>query len=148
VRLIAAATGLVAACALAALAGCGGSSGAGPPTTEPPATTRAQEPRREPPREPNVERARCPAGAGNCAAATGRIIYVEEVDPDGDGDLHLVVLGGDVTFPGVSVLDIRRDLRPRRTPRTGDYASGAGPVYTGSYGQQQIEVTEVHYAYR
>ena len=140
---------VVAVFVLVAFAGCGGSSGGGSETAAtttapPPTTTRPK----NPPREPPLERASCPAGAGNCAAATGRVIYVEDVDPDGDGDLHLAILGGDVTFPGVSVLDIRRDLRPRRTPRVGDYASGAGPVYTGSYGQKQIEVTEVHYAYR
>ena len=138
---------LVALCALGVLAGCGGSSSGDSETvatTATPTTTREK----KPPRAPSVKRATCPADADNCAAATGRIIYIEAVDPDGDGDLHLVILGGDVTFPGVSVLDIERDLRPRRTPRVGDSASAAGPVYTGSYGQKQIQATELHIGYR
>jgi hypothetical protein len=76
------------------------------------------------------------------------VVYVEAVDPDGDGDLHLVVLGGSVTAPGVSTFDIAKDLRPRRTPRLGDVASAAGPVYRGSYGQRQIQATELHVAPR
>ena len=59
-----------------------------------------------------------------------------------------MVLGGDVTFPGVSVFDIEKELRPKRTPRIGDLASAAGPVYRGSYGQKQIQATELHVAYR
>jgi len=75
----------------------------------------------------------------NCAAAAGRIIYLESVDPDGDGDLHLVIAGGRVTAPGLSVFDISRSLRPRRDPRLGDWAAAAGPVYRGSFGQRQIQ---------
>jgi len=99
-------------------------------------------------REPTVHHARCPADAGNCAAVTGRVIYVEAVDPDGDGDAHYVLAGGNVTAPGVSVIDVRRDLRPRRLPRRGDLVSAAGPVYTGSYGQHQIEAVEVNHQRR
>lgn len=95
-----------------------------------------------------VRRARCPAEAANCAAATGLIVYLERVDPDGDGDLHLVVAGGGVTGPGISVFDIGPALRPARDPQVGDLASAAGPVYRGSYGQRQIEATELHIARR
>lgn len=83
---------------------------------------------------------RCSEAAADCAAAAGRIVYLESVDPDGDGDLHLVIAGGRVTAPGLSVLDIARDLRPRRDPRLGDWAAGSGPVARGSFGQRQIEV--------
>jgi hypothetical protein len=95
---------------------------------------------------PRVEPARCPAPAANCAAATGRVIYVEAVDPDGDGDAHYVLIGGDVTGPGLSVIDVERSMRPRRLPRIGDVVSAAGPVYPGSYGQHQIQATVIHYA--
>jgi hypothetical protein len=108
-----------------------------------PAATTATEAAKAPPRR-EIVRATCRTGAGNCAAATGRIIFLERVDPDGDGDLHLVITGGSVTGPGFTVLDVGKDLRPRRDPRIGDLASGAGPVYRGSYGQRQIQVTELH----
>jgi hypothetical protein len=91
--------------------------------------------------------AACPPNGANCEAATGRIIYVERVDPDGDGDAHFVILGPDsVTAPGVSVLDVERRLRPHPLPGPGDLISGAGPLYTGSYGQRQIQATEVRFA--
>ncbi len=86
----------------------------------------------------------CPASAANCAAAQGRVIALQSVDPDGDGDLHLVLASrSSITLPGVTVLDISKRLRPRRDPRIGDWAAGAGPVYRGSYGQRQIEVRRV-----
>jgi hypothetical protein len=123
------------------LAGCGSDSDAPAPGTPPPeekgAATATPAPSAEPRRR--VERAHCPPGADNCAAVTGRVLYVEAV-----GDAHFVLAGGRVTAPGVSVIDVSRRLRPRRLPRTGDLVSAAGPVYTGSYGQQQIEAVELH----
>jgi len=93
---------------------------------------------------PPFEKARCPADAANCASATGRILYVERVDPDGDGDAHFVIAGKDnVTGLGTSVIDVRRDLRPDPLPRAGDTLTAAGPVYRGSYGQRQIEARVV-----
>ncbi len=71
-------------------------------------------------------------------------MFVERVDPDGDGDLHVVVADGSVTAPGLSAVDVRPDLRPRRDPRVGDRVSAAGPVQTGSYGQSQIHALEFH----
>jgi hypothetical protein len=84
--------------------------------------------------------ARCPPEAENCESATGPILYVERVDPDGDGDAHFVIAGtDDITGLGTSVIDVRRDLRPHPLPGPGDRISAAGPVYTGSYGQRQIQ---------
>jgi hypothetical protein len=74
----------------------------------------------------------------------GQVLYVERVDPDGDGDLHVVVLDGSVTGPGMTAVDVRRGLRPRRDPRVGDEVSAAGPVQPGSYGQSQIHALEFH----
>jgi hypothetical protein len=88
--------------------------------------------------------ARCPQGLPGCRIATGRIAYVEAVDPDGDGDAHFVLFSADsVTSPGISVVDVRGDLRPDPLPGAGDYLSAAGPVRRGSLGQRQIEAVKV-----
>jgi hypothetical protein len=131
---------------LAALAGCG--DGGARETVAPAASAGAPRPVATPSPRPRVARAHCDAGAANCAAVTGRVIYVERVDPDGDGDAHYVLAGGHVTAPGLSVIDVERELRPRRLPRIGDLVSAAGPVYTGSYRQRQIEAVELHYQRR
>lgn len=120
--------------ALAALAlafgGCGGDDAA-------PATQATEPPARAP--APTVEPARCPAGLAACRSATGRIVYVERVDPDGDGDTHLVIADRQgITLPGLTAIDVRRGLRPKPLPGPGDLVSAAGPVQTGSYGQSQI----------
>jgi hypothetical protein len=99
------------------------------------------------PARPRVARATCPPDAANCRTASGRIIYVERVDPDGDGDAHFVLASREgVTGPGISVIDVKKSLRPSPLPGPGDRISAAGPVYRGSYGQRQIEAVELHVA--
>ena len=90
----------------------------------------------------DVRRARCPGGLPGCEAVRGTVLYVERVDPDGDGDLHVVVGAGSVTLPGMTAIDVRPGLRPRRDPRIGARVSAAGPVQPGSYGQSQIHALE------
>jgi hypothetical protein len=46
------------------------------------------------------------------------------------------------------VIDVERELRPRRLPRAGELVSAAGPVFGGSHGQRQIQATELHYQRR
>jgi hypothetical protein len=124
---------------------CGG--GEETDTATNPATREVTEPRTLP--EPAIAPATCPADASNCRSASGRIVYVEAVDPDGDGDAHFVLLSGEsVTGPGISVIDVERELRPHPLPGIGDEVSAAGPVYTGSYGQRQIQAEELHVARR
>ena len=89
---------------------------------------------------------RCPDALAGCRAVRGRVLYVERVDPDGDGDLHVVVLDGSITAPGMTAVDVRRGLRPERDPRVGDRVSAAGLVQPGSYGQSQIHALEFHVA--
>jgi hypothetical protein len=96
---------------------------------------------------PPVATATCPADAGNCRSASGVVLYVERVDPDGDGDAHFVLASRQsITAPGISVIDIKRSLRPSPLPGRGDRLSAAGPVYRGSYGQRQIEAIELNVA--
>jgi hypothetical protein len=130
------------------VAGCGGDDpepasaprAAAGPEASATATPRPSRPRRA------VEAARCPAGLEGCREATGRVLYVEAVDPDGDGDAHFVLAGGRITAPGISAIAVRAELRPRRLPRIGDWVSAAGVVWTGSYGQRQIEADVLHVA--
>jgi hypothetical protein len=91
-----------------------------------------------PPAPPAFEPVRCPDGVPGCAEVTGRVVFVERVDPDGDGDLHVVVAAGSISLPGLTAVDVRPGLRPRRDPRIGDRVSAAGPVQRGSYGQDQV----------
>ena len=113
-----------------------GGSPAGPTQSEP---NQAPQPAPSP-----LRRARCPAGAANCRSAKGTIIYVERVDPDGDGDAHFVLLSDQsITAPGLSVIDVAKQLRPHPLPGVGDRVSAEGPVYRGSFGQRQIQATEV-----
>ena len=127
-------------------AGCAhNSSSEDPPAPAREAQTRTERTRPAPER---LRHARCPAELGNCVTASGRIIYVERVDPDGDGDAHFVLTSREaITGPGLSVIDVKRSLRPSPLPAPGDRLSAAGPVYRGSYGQKQIEAIELHVAY-
>ena len=82
----------------------------------------------------------CRPKAINCKRAGGRVLYVESVDPDGDGDAHVVLASRQgITLPGVTIVDIPRRLRPARLPRRGDRVGASGPVFPGSRGQSQIE---------
>jgi hypothetical protein len=107
-------------------------------TAAPPPEPTPKAERRERAR-PKVPRVHC----AGCVSVRGRILYVERVDPDGDGDLHVVVLDGSVTAPGATAVDVAPELRPRRDPRPGELFSAAGPVQTGSYGQSQIHALKL-----
>jgi len=90
-------------------------------------------------------RLRCPRGVADCASVSGAVVLVEAVDPDGDGDLHVVVTDGDVAAPGLTAIDIAPELRPRRDPEIGSVVSAAGPVQRGSFGQAQIHALRVRF---
>jgi hypothetical protein len=95
----------------------------------------------------SVAPSRCPEGVAECAEAEGRVVYVEKVDPDGDGDAHIVVLEWPgVSLPGLTAIDVRRGLRPDPLPRHGTLVSAAGPVQVGSHGQDQIHALLLHVA--
>jgi len=130
--------------AVAALAGCSDDPEAEQPGGSP--EERPARPARERP-APAPQPSACPDALSNCRTASGRIVYVERVDPDGDGDAHFVLLSRQsITAPGISVIDVKASLRPSPLPDPGDRLSAAGPVYRGSYGQRQIEAIELHVA--
>jgi hypothetical protein len=92
-----------------------------------------------------VEPSHCPAGHPACRVTVGRILYVERVDADGDGDAHFVIRDPQgITLAGLTAIDVRAGLRPHPLPGPGDLISAAGPVQTGSYGQSQIHALELH----
>lgn len=135
---------LLVACLL--VAGCGGGDPAPAPPEPAPAEPAPRRPAHRTATEPRWPKAaRCAPDAQNCTAARGTVLYVERVDPDGDGDAHLVLASAQgVTGPGITAVDIEKALRPHPLPRIGDRVSTAGPVYRGSHGQRQIQATELH----
>jgi hypothetical protein len=112
------------------------------PAAKPRAATPTPTATAMPPPQRDVRRSRCPSDVPGCRTVRGTVVYVERVDPDGDGDLHVVVDAGSITLPGMTAIDVARDLRPRRDPRIGDRVSAAGPVQTGSFRQSQIHALE------
>jgi hypothetical protein len=132
---------------LATLAGCSSDAQHQEPASAAPDRTDDSAQARPAGRSRPLVPARCPRSLTNCSTASGRIVYVERVDPDGDGDAHFVLASREaITLPGLSVIDVKRSLRPDPLPGPGDRISAAGPVYRGSYGQKQIEAIEVHVA--
>ena len=102
---------------------------------------------RDKPAVEKVAPSHCEPGLPSCRTTEGRIVYVERVDPDGDGDAHFVVIDPQgITLPGLTAIDVRKGLRPHPLPGIGDLISAAGPVQTGSYGQSQIHALELHVA--
>jgi len=132
---------LAALALVLAVGGCGGSDAPPRAETPTPAPTRTATATPEATPRPvrRLRAPRCRPEVPDCARVSGRIVYVERVDPDGDGDLHVVVTDRHgVTLAGLTSIDVSKDLRPRRDPRVGERAAAMGPVQTGSYGQSQI----------
>jgi len=133
---------LAGALALAASAGCGGGGEANPATS--PLIERSAPGDREGAGE-KVAPSRCPSGLPSCRTTEGRIVFVERVDPDGDGDAHFVIVDPQgITAPGLTAIDVRKGLRPHPLPGPGELLSAAGPVQTGTFGQSQIHALELH----
>lgn len=138
------------ACAtlLIAVSGCGASSTTGSDAQRPQVVQRSTpKEHREEPAVEKVAASHCSPELPSCRTTKGRIIYVERVDPDGDGDAHFVVIDSQgITLPDLTAIDVRKGLRPHPLPVIGDLISAAGPVQTGSYGQHQIHALELHVA--
>ncbi len=134
---------------LVPMCGCGGTDSSTTNTAARPhsggrSSLRAGE---RPPVRPSA--AHCPPGLSTCRTTVGPIIYLERVDPDGDGDAHFVVRDPQgITLRGMTAIDVRKGLRPHPLPGLGEWISAAGPVQTGSYGQSQIHAIELNVAGR
>jgi hypothetical protein len=129
---------------LGSIWGCGGGDGAATNTAEPPRAGGRSSPQGA--GEPTVPpAAHCPPGLSGCRTTVGPIVYLERVDPDGDGDAHFVVRDPQgITLRGMTAIDVRKGLRPHPLPGLGEWISAAGPVQTGSYGQSQIHAIELN----
>jgi hypothetical protein len=80
-----------------------------------------------------------PPDNARCQKANGRVLYVEATDPDGDGDMHVVLASRrSFTWPGVTVLVIPHDERPSGTPHFGEWVSAVGLPTTGSHGEATL----------
>jgi hypothetical protein len=135
---------------LAAAAGCGGGNSVTTGSTPQRPRSVERSPDKgaaEKPAAGRVAASHCPPELPSCRTTEGRIVYVERVDPDGDGDAHFVVIDlQGITLPGLTAIDVRKGLRPHPLPGLGDLISAAGPVQTGSHGQSQIHALELHVA--
>ena len=133
--------------ALTLAGGCGGERDDVSPGSRSPAGDSREQTGPADRRDDRVERARCPTGLESCRSAEGRIVFVEPVDPDGDGDAHFAIVDPQgITGLSMTAIDVRKGLRPHPLPEVGDVISAAGPVQTGSYGQRQIHALELHVA--
>jgi hypothetical protein len=138
---------LAAGATLVLVAGCGDDSATSPSTSPGAAGREGGGPRGEDAPAGAVAPSRCPPGLTGCRTAEGRIVYVERVDPDGDGDAHFVIADPQgITLRGLTAIDVRGGLRPSPLPGPGELISAAGPVQVGSYGQSQIHAVELHVA--
>ncbi len=139
------AAALVGLAVLVGASGCDGTSDTTDPGTSPRAGGRPAPPPRQSTAADSVTPSHCPPGLPSCRTAEGPIAYVEQVDPDGDGDAHFVIVDEQgISLPGLTAIDVRKGLRPHPLPEVGELISAAGPVQTGSYGQSQIHAIELH----
>src|SRR5205085_7464351 len=115
-------TALLSGCVglLLAISGCGAGTGTTGGTATQPRSRERPSPREHRDKPAVVERvaaSHCPPGLPGCRTTKGRIVYVERVDPDGDGDAHFVVIDPQgITLPGLTSIDVRRGLRPQPLP--------------------------------
>lgn len=137
---------LLGLAAVVSVSGCGGAHGS---SDSQPVIERSGGQGRKGQAEEAVAASHCRPDLPSCRTTEGRITYVERVDPDGDGDVHFVIVDSQsITLPGLTAIDVRKGLRPHPLPGIGDLISAAGPVQTGSYGQSQIHAIELHVAGR
>jgi hypothetical protein len=76
-----------------------------------------------------------------CGAVGGRVVYVQGVDPDGDGDMHVALLSRQsLTYPAISVVKFERRVRPPHAPAIGSWMTAVGERYTGTHDDRNLRV--------
>lgn len=70
-----------------------------------------------------------------CARVSGRVIWVQKEDPDGDGDRHVILMAR--LHP--RIVKFTKDFPLRRLPGIGDRVTSTGWVQTGGSGHQEID---------
>jgi hypothetical protein len=91
---------------------------------------------------PGLERLSCTGRrVPNCAAVTGRVLHIQRHDPDGDGDIHLILISKDsLTGPGISLVKIPIDRRPDILPGRLQWVSVVGYTYYGQDGEKNLDM--------
>jgi hypothetical protein len=76
-----------------------------------------------------------------CREVDGRVVYIQRVDPDGDGDLHVLLLSRQsVTGPWLTLLKVPDKLRTGMDPGIGRWVRATGHLYTAEHGETSIGV--------
>src|SRR4051794_35578157 len=79
-----------------------------------------------------------------CHHVSGRVLYVDRSDSDGDGDVHLFLSSrASVPGPGMSVAKTPREARPASIPGFGDWVEALGYVYRGDHGERLLDGVRV-----
>jgi hypothetical protein len=76
-----------------------------------------------------------------CRPVDGRIVYIQRVDSDGDGDLHLLLISRQsVSAPGFTMLKINARLREGMDPGIGRWVSAVGMEFDAEHGERSVDV--------
>lgn len=82
-----------------------------------------------------------PADWRPCQVVDGRIVYMQREDPDGDGDLHVLLLSRQsVSGPWLTMLKVPERLRTGMDPGIGRWVRALGQVFTAEHGEDSIRV--------
>jgi hypothetical protein len=76
-----------------------------------------------------------------CGRVQGRVVWVQQHDPDGDGDRHLVVVGRFRT----RIVKLSARLGVRRGPRIGARIDAVGWVMRGESGRTELNTQRLRW---
>jgi hypothetical protein len=75
-------------------------------------------------------------GKPDCVRVAGRVAWIQQHDPDGDGDRHLIV----VARLRVHIVKLDRRLPVRRLPGLGGWVDVTGTIEDGGSGHDELKV--------